>query len=79
MNLTIDISPTELAAYTAQARAEGLRMDEWLKKLANERALRPKPIGISGDALIEVCNKVRGLIDDLDFSRNRSTARPLDL
>jgi len=78
MQMTIDISPEERAAFDAQASAEGLSVEAWLKKLANEKA-RPKPEGISGKDLLEVCKKARGLADDLDFSRNRSTARPLDL
>jgi hypothetical protein len=29
--------------------------------------------------LVELCDPIRGLMDDIDFSRNPSTARPLDL
>jgi hypothetical protein len=79
MNMTIDISPEERAAYKAQASAEGLSVEEWLKKLANERARPQTPPGIEGREFLAVCAKVKGLTDDLDFSRNRSTARPLDL
>jgi hypothetical protein len=28
---------------------------------------------------VEVCAMVRGLTDDVDFSRNRSTDRPVEL
>ena len=77
--MTIDISPEEQAAYEAQAALEGLRLDEWIKKLADERAGRRTPPGFKGDALLEACAKVRGLADDLDFGRNISTAPPLDL
>ncbi len=28
--------------------------------------------------LVELCDPIRGLMDDIDFSRNPSTARPLD-
>lgn len=28
---------------------------------------------------VELCDPVRGLTEDIDFSRNPSTARPLDL
>ena len=78
MTVMLDITPEEEAAYAAQATAEGLSLEEWLKKLANERASRRTPPGIPGKDFLEVCAKVRGLTDDLDFSRNRSTARPLD-
>ena len=30
-------------------------------------------------SLVEVCDPIRGLTDDLDFSRNKSGARPVDL
>jgi hypothetical protein len=29
-------------------------------------------------SLVEVCDLLRGLTDDLDFSRNKSGARPVD-
>jgi hypothetical protein len=28
---------------------------------------------------VQLCDPVRGLAEDIDFSRNQSTARPLDL
>jgi hypothetical protein len=79
MDMVLDISPEERAAHKAQATAEGLSVDEWIKKLANERTRPLTPPGIEGEKLMAVCAKVRGLTDDLDFDRNRSTARPLDL
>ena len=79
MTMRIDISPEEQAAYEAQARTEGLSLEDWLKKLADERAGRPAPGASQGQKLVEACAKVRGLMDDLDFSRNRSAARPIDL
>lgn len=83
MNVTIYISPEERASYEARAMTEGLSVEEWLKKLANERVLLRTPPGIEGKALLEVCGKVRGLLtdDEVDslFRRNPSTARPLDL
>lgn len=30
-------------------------------------------------SLVEVCDPIRGLTDDLDFSRNKSGARPIEL
>jgi hypothetical protein len=36
-----------------------------------------KPVRLK--TLVELCDPVRGLADDIDFSRNPSTARPLDL
>ena len=39
----------------------------------------PAQPGFSGGALVETCAKVRGLAEDLDFSRNPSTGRSADL
>ena len=54
MNMTIDISPEEQAAYEAQALAEGLSVEQWLKKLANERAHQQAPRTTQGQRLVEV-------------------------
>jgi hypothetical protein len=42
------------------------------------------PVALDIEALrrknfMELCDPVRGLAEDVDFSRNPSTARPLDL
>ncbi len=42
MTVTIDFSAKEQAALEAQARAEGLSVEGWLKKLARERASLPR-------------------------------------
>jgi hypothetical protein len=36
-----------------------------------------KPVQLK--TLVEMCDPIRGLADDIDFSRNPSTARPLDI
>ncbi|MCB1020403.1 MAG: hypothetical protein H6509_06950 [Bryobacterales bacterium] len=83
MTVRIDISPEEQDAYKAEALREGLSVEAWLKKLANERARPESKPGIQGKALLEACEKVRGVLtdDEVDvlFSRNRSIARPLNL
>ena len=38
MRLTIDISPEEEAAITAKAQAEGLSVEQWVRKQAFEPA-----------------------------------------
>ena len=42
MTVTIDFSANEQAALEAQARAEGLSVEGWIKKLARERASLPR-------------------------------------
>jgi hypothetical protein len=42
----------------------------------------PEPIDLTAfrrKNFVELCDPVRGLAEDLDFSRNPSKARPLDL
>jgi hypothetical protein len=75
MTVTVRIPPEKEAALKAQAQAQGLSLEEWLLRLA-ERAT-----GVAAPAgnLVDVCAMVRGLADDLDFSRNPSTSRTVDL
>lgn len=47
-------------------------LDEKAPTSAEVAALRRKNF-------VELCDPVRGLAEDIDFSRNPSTARPLDL
>ena len=56
-------------------------VDELIK--AGVYAWREKNISPDAEAqphnLVEVCAMVQGLADDLDITRNQSSARPLDL
>jgi hypothetical protein len=53
-------------------------LHQWL------RQRQPQPAAPEIEALrrknfVELCDPVRGLSEDIDFSRNPSTARPFDL
>jgi hypothetical protein len=51
-----------------------------LKASAPERPVESdSPESIRGKTLVELFDPIRGLMDGVDFSRNPSTARPLDL
>jgi Arc/MetJ-type ribon-helix-helix transcriptional regulator len=39
----------------------------------------PEVAALRRKNFVELCDPVRGLAEDIDFSRNSSTARPLDL
>jgi hypothetical protein len=59
-------------------------VDEVLEKAldALEKAtplLTPELTALRRKNFLELCDPVRGLAEDIDFSRNPSTARPLDL
>jgi hypothetical protein len=64
MTITIDIRPEDYATSL-------------LEEAAHLPAGERKPEG--GKSLVEVCAMVRDLTDDVDFSRNPSTGRPVNL
>jgi len=83
--MQIEIQKPEVA-QRAQAYIESGRFhdaDELLMKAfdaLDEKA--PEPIDLTAlrrKNFVELCDPVRGLAEDLDFSRNPSKARPLDL
>jgi hypothetical protein len=80
--MTIEIQQPEFEALIEQRMASGAFPDV---ETALFQALKsaPPPVGRpeTGHAknLVEVCAMVRGLTDDLDFSRNPSVGRPVDL
>ena len=74
MTVTIDLPPEKEAALKAQAQAQGLSVEQWLLRLAESAAGDAAP----ASNLVDVCAMVRGLADDLDFSRNLSTGRTVD-
>jgi hypothetical protein len=76
MTVTINLPPEKEAALKAQAQAKGLSVEQWLLDLASRATGEPAPAGRN---LVDVCAMVRGLADDLDFSRNPSTSRTVDL
>ena len=79
MNVTIEIPDDQAARFQKQAQARGLTVDRWLLELAEEN-VPATPVETSPKrTLAEVCAKVRGLVDDLDFSRDPSPGRDLVL
>ena len=86
MTLTIDIRPEIQAALARKATAQGRAIEAvataLLEEAVNLPAKPPAPRR-SGQTLIDACAEVRGLLTDEEidrlFSRNPSTARPVDL
>jgi hypothetical protein len=71
--MTVIELPDDLAAaLKAKAEAQHLKLEDWLRTLTDIPAS-------SGDDLDRVFAEIRGLADDIDFSRDASTARPLNL
>ncbi len=79
MNVTIEISEDRAARFQRQAQARGLTLDRWLIELGEQNAppetLADKP----KRTFVDACAKIRGLADDLDFSRDPSPGRDVVL
>lgn len=71
--MTVIELPDDLAAaLKAKAEAQHLKLEDWFRKLADAPAS-------GGNDLDCVFAEIRGLADDIDFSRDVSTSRPVDL
>ena len=84
--MTIQITRPELEALINQRLQSGAFKDAEDVILRALQSLPPKPpatqhpsAGHSGRNLREVFEAVRGLADDVEFSRNPSRPRPVDL
>ena len=87
MTITVDITPEVKAALARQAAAQGREVESYAASLLEE-AVHPTAGAVTnpekrkregGKSLVEVCAMVRGLTDDVDFSRKPDTGRPVDL
>ena len=78
MNVIIEIPDERAASFQKQAQARGLTVDRWLLELAEQNA-PAIPVAASKATLVEIFAKVRGLADDLDFSRDPSPGRDVVL
>ena len=81
MTITIDIKPEVQAELARQAASSGKPVEDYAASLLEQAAHLPAETSSAEKpkSLVEVCAMVRGLTDDLDFSRNPSTGRPVDL
>jgi len=87
MTITIDLRPEIESGLLAQAKARGVSLTDYVKEIVVREAhvslveAEPKPR--TGQALIDVCADVRGLLTDEEidnmFARNRSMSRSVEL
>ena len=75
MNVIIEIPDDHAARFQKEAQARGLTVGRWLLELAEQNAPALSPKESPKRTLAEVCAKVRGLADDLDFRRDPSPGR----
>jgi hypothetical protein len=85
VTITLEIRPEVQAELARQAAVRGRALEAHAASLLEEAVHLPaeqtkgKAENRTGQSLVEVCAMVRGLTDDVDFSRNPSTGRPVDL
>lgn len=86
MTITVEVKPEVQAELSRQAAARGRALEAHAASLLEEAAHRT--VGEPADAtehhngkmsLVEVCAMVSGLTDDIDFGRDPSAGRPVDL
>jgi len=84
MTITLNLQPEIEEGLLAQAAARGVSLLDYVNEIVvREAHIAPKaPSQRTGQELIDVCAKVRGLLTDEEvdtlFSRTPSFARPVD-
>ena len=76
MIVKLELTPETEAGLLAQAQACGLSLENYVTQLL-QRVAAPKKAFAGEKNLVELFAPLRGL--DLDFSRNPSTGRPVDV
>ena len=88
MTITIELRPEIERGLLAQAQAKGVSLADYAQEiLAREAHVSEAAPTLlphrTGQALIDACAKVRGILtdDEIDtmFARSRSVSRPVDL
>jgi hypothetical protein len=83
MTMLLEIRPEVKAELSRQAAAHGIDVDAYAASLLGEAArssavMTRDPAGLP-QSLQDIFEAVRGLADDVDFSRKPSAGRPVDL
>jgi hypothetical protein len=81
MTISVDIRPEVQAELARQAASRGSAIEDYLATLIEDALQSPTAATRQprGNSLREVFDAVRGLADDVDFSRNPSAGRRVDL
>jgi plasmid stability protein len=79
MTLTIELPDEQTTLLTATARAQGLSAEQYARQVLEQaiKTTAPQPEAPPEKDIEELFAPLRGL--NLDFSRNPSTGRPVDL
>ena len=82
MTITLDLQPEIEQGLLAQAQARGVSLNQFVHEIVvREAHLSEAAPKTRAQDLVELLAPVRGLFEDgeLDFSRNPSGTRPVDL
>lgn len=86
MTFIIDLQPEIERGLVAQAQAKGVSVNDYVNEIVSREvrtAREPGQSHLTGQDLVDVCAKVRGVLTDGEvdtlFARNRSLSRPVDL
>jgi hypothetical protein len=82
MTIIVDIRPEVQSELARQAAMRGTPVATYAASLLEEAVHIPADVSAparGGRSLREVFEAVRGLADDVDFSRQPTTDRPVDL
>jgi hypothetical protein len=81
MTITLDLQPEIEQGLLAQAQARGVSLTDYVQEIVSREAHVSKAAAPArtGQELVDICARVRGLADDLDITRNPSPGRPVDL
>jgi hypothetical protein len=79
MQLTVNIPDDRAATFRKLAQSRGLTVDRWMLEIAEHEAAIEGAAVKPRRTLAEVFAKVRGLADDVDFNRDPSPGRDIDL
>ena len=73
--MTLHLTPEVEARLIELARSNGVSVEAFLEQVVMEKPKATAP----ASSLEELFASVRGLADDIEFSRNPSTARSINL
>lgn len=87
MTITLDLAPDIESSLLVEAQAQGVSLtdfvDQIVKQQARQTPTAAAPDECTGQALVDVCAQIRGLLTDEEidakFARNRSPSQPVDL
>jgi hypothetical protein len=79
MTLKVELNPKVEAGLMAQAEAQGLSLEAYVSRVLEERSSQTTAgkRHSSGKSFVELFEPLRGL--EVEFVRNQSTGRPVDL